>query len=162
MFDVLAYVCENENFGEFGRGADHLVRQLNAVGFEADQIDQALTWLRGLHTAARELREPAPSGPPTQGLLRPSAQSVRIYPSFEQRHLGTQCLAFIAFLETGGALPAHVRELVLERAMAIPGAPLALEDLKLIVRMVYTNLEFDPGALVLGELASGSVRPTLH
>lgn len=162
MFDVLAYVCENESFGEFGHRSDHLVCQLNAMGFEADQITLALAWLHGLHAAVRELREPAPDGPPAQGLLRPSAQSVRIYPSFEQRHLGTQCLAFITFLEASGALPAHVRELVLERAMAIPGAPLALEDLKLIVRMVYANMGLDPGALILDELASDSVRPTLH
>jgi Smg protein len=164
MFDVLAYVCDNANPNDCGPHADQLVCQLNAVGFEAEQINAALAWLRALQVTAQTLRFTAsPTELPLQGMLRPCALSVRVYPPFEQRHLGAQCLAFIASLEAHGALPAHVREVVLERAMATPGVPLALEDLKLIVRMVCTKLEFDPGAHIWAKLgAFSSVTPVLH
>lgn len=163
MFDVLAYVYENESPSEVGPDSDRLVCQLNAVGFEADRITQALTWLRGLQAAASGLRDVDPIATlPARGLMRASAHSVRVYPGFEQRHLGAQCMELILFLDASGALPAHLRELVLERAMATPGAPLALDDLKCIVLMVYANLGFHPGALILDELCQGSAKPVLH
>jgi Smg protein len=45
-----------------------------------------------------------------------------------------------------------MREIVVDRAMAAAGEPLALEDLKIIVLMVYWSLGQEPDALVLDEL----------
>ena len=35
--------------------------------------------------------------------------------------LGAECLGFITFLESSGVLPAPLREIVVDRAMATPG-----------------------------------------
>ena len=43
-------------------------------------------------------------------------------------------------------------ELVIDRASAIPGSPLDLEDLKIIVLMVFWSLGEEPDALILDEL----------
>lgn len=165
MFDVIAYVYENYFTGEAGPEPDHLECKLNSVGFDPDELSQAMTWLRGLHATAQGLSD-AFGAPPTRHLdtrlRQPSAQSVRVYPSFERRHLGDKCLGFIAFLEASGALPAHLREMVLERAMSTPGAPLALEDLKLTVLMVYWSVGYVPSALILDELCQGCVEHVLH
>jgi Smg protein len=45
-----------------------------------------------------------------------------------------------------------MREIAIDRAMAIPGSPLALEDLKIIVLMVFWSLGEEPDALILDEL----------
>jgi Smg protein len=45
-----------------------------------------------------------------------------------------------------------MREIVVDRAMATPGAPLPLEDLKIIVLMVFWSLGEEPDALILDEL----------
>jgi Smg protein len=45
-----------------------------------------------------------------------------------------------------------MRELVIDRAMAAPGAPLSLEDLKIIILMVYWSFGEEPDALILDEL----------
>jgi Smg protein len=45
-----------------------------------------------------------------------------------------------------------MREMVLDRASAIPGGPLDLEDLKIIVLMVFWSLGEEPDALILDEL----------
>jgi Smg protein len=95
-------------------------------------------------------------------LRQPLATSVRIYPSYEQAHLGSQCLGFIRFLESAGALSAQLREVVIDRAMAAPGAPLALDDFKVIVLMVFWSVGLEPDALVLDELCDDPDDRTAH
>ena len=54
-----------------------------------------------------------------------------------------------------------MREIVIDRAMAAPGEPVSLDDLKIIVLMVYWSSAQEPDALVLDELcdpAEGRLR----
>jgi Smg protein len=71
-------------------------------------------------------------------------------------------LGFVAFLETSGALSAPMRELVLDRAMAAPGNQIALDDLKVIVLMVFWSLGEEPDALVLDELCDDHAHRLAH
>ena len=67
------------------------------------------------------------------------------------------CLAYIGFLETAGYLDALQREIVLERAMAACQEPeLSIDDLRIIVLMVYWSLGIEPDALLLDELCEDS------
>jgi len=156
MFEVLVYVYENYFAGDTCPEPAHLERKLNAVGFEADEIADAMAWLKGLNTAARgsvRARSTATqSNPPEPWLREPSATSVRIYTVSEQNHLGPLCLGFICFMESAGVLAAPLREVVIDRCMAAPGAPVALDDLKTIILMVYWSFGEEPDALVLDEL----------
>ena len=81
-----------------------------------------------------------------------------MYSVAEQDHLGAECLGFINFLESADVLSAHMREIVLDRAMAIPGNPIHLDDLKIIVLMVYWSIGLEPDALVLDELCDDADR----
>lgn len=155
MFDVLVFVYENYYTGATCPEPAHLERKLSAVGFESDEIDEAMTWLKGLDTAAH----PAPLEP---WLLQPNPYSVRIYTYAEQSRLGMQCLGFISFMESSGALHAHMREVVIDRAMATTGAPVSLDDLKVIILMVYWRFGEEPDALVLDELCEDSSGRTVH
>ena len=56
---------------------------------------------------------------------------MRVYSVDEQNRLGPECLGFLHFLETCDVLPAHMREVVIERAMASGSATLGLDDLKI-------------------------------
>ena len=82
---------------------------------------------------------------------RKRLRAVRILPA-ELEHLGEQSIGFISFLESAGVLPPPMREMVIDRASAIPGGPLDLEDLKIIVLMVFWSLGEEPDALILDEL----------
>jgi Smg protein len=75
-----------------------------------------------------------------------------VYTSAEQQHLGAQALSFISFLDSAGVLPAPMREIVIDRAIAAPGDPVAIDELKIIVMMVYWSFGEEPDALVLDEL----------
>jgi len=162
MFEVLVYVYENYWQGDACPELHQLSRKLTAVGFEAEEIEAALVWLNGLNIAAQNTqlgRSDAASGSPalapavaSPGFQPQSAASLRVYSVAEQEHLGATALGFVSFLESSGVLPPHMREIVMDRAMAAPGDPLALDDLKIIVLMVYWSFGEEPDALVLDEL----------
>ena len=152
MFEVLVFVYENYWRGDACPELEQLGRKLSAHGFEADEINDALVWLDGLNVAAQNTQLP-PNLPDQPALHQPqSSTSMRIYSVAEQDHLGAQCLGFVSFLESSGVLPAPMREIVMDRAMAAPGAPVSLDDLKIIVLMVYWSFGEEPDALVLDEL----------
>ncbi len=169
MFEVLVFVYENYFTGDACPEPAHLQRKLNAVGFESEEIDDAMIWLQGLNLAARGSLRPATPAvaatfptPPEPWLRQPSATSVRIYPTYEQLHLGPQAQGFISFLESSGVLPAHMREVVIDRAMAAPGGPVSLDDLKVIVLMVYWSFGQEPDALILDELCDDPMDRVAH
>jgi Smg protein len=77
---------------------------------------------------------------------------MRIYTDAEREVLDETAVGFITFLESAGVLAAPLREMVIDRAVAAGGGPMALEDLKIIVLMVFWSLGEEPDALVLDEL----------
>jgi Smg protein len=157
MFEVLVYVYENYWQGDACPELEKLGRKLRAVGFDIEDIQQALSWLDELNLASHKTelidisqaeREHHPE----------SQHSLRIYTVAEQDHLGAECLGFISFLASAEVLSPHMREIVLDRAMAIPGHPMQLDDLKIIVLMVYWSVGLEPDALVLDELCDDADR----
>ena len=157
MFEVLVFVYENYWRGDACPELQQLGRKLSAAGFEVDDIQQALQWLDGLNLASHntELIDISQSVPEHHA---ESAHSLRVYSVAEQDHLGAECLGFINFLESAEVLSPHMREIVLDRAMAVPGHPMALDDLKIIVLMVYWSVGLEPDALVLDELCDDADR----
>ena len=152
MFEVLVFVYENYWRGDACPELEQLGRKLSAHGFEADEINAALAWLDGLNVAAQNTQlSPEVSHPAVLDRAQAST-SMRVYSVAEQDHLGALCLGFVSFLESAGVLPARMREIVMDRAMAAPGAPVSLDDLKIIVLMVYWSFGEEPDALVLDEL----------
>jgi Smg protein len=203
MFEVLVFVYENYWRGDACPEWEHLERKLNAVGFDADEIQEALTWLSGLSLAAQGsqlvgdprlatapdagyddataakahgggssllklVANPSPAKAPAKAtgalpmLAARSSDSMRVYAIAEQDHLGSECLGFITFLESAGVLPASMREIVVDRAMAAPGNPVSLDDLKIIILMVYWSLGEEPDALVLDELCDDATDRVAH
>ena len=140
MFDVLVYLYENYWRPDACPDHQQLSRKLSAVGFESDEIAEALTWLDGLANSAQA------SVAPQRG------SSLRVYSASERERLGEDSIAFISFLESAGVLPPEMREMVIDRATAVGDGPIALDDLKVIVLMVFWSLGEEPDALILDEL----------
>lgn len=142
MFEVLVYLYENYWRPDACPDPVQLTRKLSAVGFESDEIQEALAWLEGLAQTAKLPEEPSSTGRP----------SIRVYLPEEMAVLGEEAVGFISFLENAKVLPGHMREMVIERAMAVGAGPMSLDDLKIIVLMVFWGLGEEPDALILDEL----------
>ena len=140
MFDVLVYLYENYWRPDACPDHHQLTRKLSAVGFENEEIAEALSWLDGLADSAQ-----AHAGAQQPG-------SVRVYTAAEHELLGESSIGFISFLESAGVLPPPMREMVIDRASAIGAGPIDLDELKVIVLMVFWSLGEEPDALILDEL----------
>jgi Smg protein len=166
MFEVLVFVYENYWRGDACPQWEHLGRKLSAVGFEPEEIQEALAWLNGLTTATRGVQTHGAeqhAAPDPHLIERPAAaDSMRIFSVEEQNRLGPQCLGFLHFLESAEVLSAQMREVVIDRAMASCTDMLCLDDLKIIVLMVYWSFGLEPDALVLDELCDDPGNRVAH
>ena len=173
MFEVLVYVYENYWQLDACPELPLLGRKLIAVGFEEEEIEAALVWLDGLSIAAQSTQiylpraglENASSSNTSCQLPCMQAQStdsMRGYSIGEQMQLGSPVLGYISFLESSGVLRPHMREIVIDRAMAVPGNPVNLDDFKIIVLMVYWSFGEEPDALILDELCDDTASRIGH
>ena len=85
MFEVLVYLYENYWRPDACPDPKLLSRKLSAVGFETEEIQDALRWLDGLASTAQ-----ACTGTPVPG-------SMRIYTDGESEVLGEASIGFIVF-----------------------------------------------------------------
>jgi Smg protein len=155
MFDVLVYLYENYWRRDACPSAEQLQRKLNAIGFDEGDVEEALLWLHGLSVAADATdQQTAPA--------QPQADSLRVYSASETAQVGHKGLGFIEFLCGAGVLNAPLRELVIDRAMAAAGGPIDLEQLKIIVLMVFWSSGIEPDALVLDELFVDESERVIH
>ncbi len=165
MYEVLVFVYEHYWGGSTCPDREQLGRRLHSAGFGRADIQQALAWLDGLDNAAQGIHVPASEmadAGPVAPFWAASAHSRRVYSPRELDQLGAAGIACIHFLESAGALSAELREVVIDRALAAPGSPLGLDDLKIIIMMVYWRLGADPDVLVLDELCDDVERRVAH
>ena len=155
MFEVLTYLYQNYDVGQSCPEAKQLEKQLISSGFDSDEIDDALIWLHAVDQAAVPAESHAT-------LMAPHPRSCRIYPRHEQAHLGPQAIGFLTFMENAGTLSPSIREIIIDRALAVPGGPVALDDLKIIMWMVFWRLNQTPDALTLDELCVDSASRITH
>ena len=162
MFDVLVYVYEHYWRGDVCPELPLLGRKLSAAGFDAEEIQQALSWLAGLNSAAQhaDLIQLHPQRVPSAYAQSPL--SMRVYSEAEKKHLGAEGLGFVTFLENAGIMSAQMREIVVDRAIAVTDHPVGLDDLKIIVLMVFWSAGIEPDALVLDELCEDNQDRLAH
>lgn len=152
MFDVLAFLFEQfrdpDAFGD--RGA--LMRQLEAAGFEDEEINDALDWLDGIsclddsgYVGANE------------------ASGMRVYAEDELEHLPADVRGLLQFLEDHGALTPAQREMVIDRLMELHGDDINVGSAKLVALMVLWAQQAEL-PILLGEALLDAVHgePTMQ
>jgi Smg protein len=152
MFEVLVYLFENYYHTESYPDNDTLSRKLSAAGFENEDISEALDWLGGL---ARHTEHPLPDS-------LESSRSQRAFISIEVDKLTTESRGFLAFLESAGILTPVLREMIIERAMALDGEVVGLEKFKVIVLMVLWTRRGSVDTLILDELLPDGEKRQMH
>lgn len=142
MIDILVYLFENYLPDACPEPAV-LARKLSAAGFEHGEITEALDWLAGFDRREAVLLR-----------LRPQGDGLRVYDEEEISRLPLECRGFLAFLEQAGTLDADLREIVIERSLALPEREIGLSKLKAIVLVVLWRRQHEFDALILEELLS--------
>ncbi|MBS1208502.1 MAG: hypothetical protein H6R19_900 [Proteobacteria bacterium] len=148
MIDILVYLFETYGYADAcPEEPEQLARKLAAVGFEEADIQDAIEWLGGLRLAAGL---PAPEMSAGRG-------SIRVFSDFELTRLDVAARGFLAFLESAGVADLRRRELIIERALALPDPQVTLSQFKVIVLMVLWQERASVDALILDELLTDEV-----
>ena len=141
MFDILVYLYETYYRPDACPEPAALARKLSAVGFDDEEISEALVWLTDLTEMAGA----------DQGEVI-SSTGTRFYVAREYDVLGSAAIGFIQFLESAGVLSGVQREIVVERALALDESPVGLGKLKIIVLMLLWSQGKEPDALMFDDL----------
>jgi Smg protein len=133
MLDVLMYLFDHvfDADMEVETDQDTLTDELEAAGFEKGEIDKAFDWLEDLRMAEGR----------AEGVRAQTATGLRIYTDEEAQRLSPECRGFIVFMEQCGIIDAQVREMVIERALALGTHLIDLDQLKWVTLMVLCNCE---------------------
>jgi len=153
MFDILVYLFETYYTPQACPKAEILAHKLAAIGFEDEEINEALSWLHGLRESAA-MHQPL--------LPQHHAHSIRVFTEHEQQALGHEAISFIRFLENSGALPPALREILIERTLAIHEYPVSLPTIKIVALMVLWNHEVEIDHLVFEELLTDDANRLCH
>ncbi len=125
MYIFSSYADQENNLPEDRDGID---ADLRAAGFDSLEIDKAFEWLDGL-----VLDEDIP-------VINQSSQTTRVFSPEETQRLADNAQGFLLFLEQSGVLTPTLRELVINRVMALDSvSEVDLEELKWVVMMVLFN-----------------------
>jgi Smg protein len=152
MFEVLVYLFENYYHTESYPDHVTLSRKLSAAGFENDDISDALDWLKGL---AHHTENPLPTA-------FDASISHRAFIGAETTKLTTESRGFLVFLESAGILTPVLREMIIERAMALEGDTVGLEKFKVIALMVLWTRRGSVDTLILDELLPDGEKRQMH
>ncbi len=128
VLDVLMYLLENYQEAELSDSGnqDTLHEELIAPGFPDEEVRHAFRWLDGL-AAQRQL--PIVFGP---------SGSMRLYAREEMAKISAECRGFLMYLEQLGILDGTLRELVIDRLMALK-EEIDLERVKWVCLLVLMN-----------------------
>lgn len=148
MFEVLVYLFENYFEANIHPDQHTLAKELSAAGFEDADINGAFDWFEALEAMSQQ------ANIASSGVLR-------IYSEIETKKISSDSLGFLMFLEQAGVLNPAQRELVIDRAMALPEA-ISLEETKWIVLMALWNQGKAGDYLFVEDALFSDTRPTLH
>lgn len=134
MLSVLMYLFETSARNAFKLGVDRakLTQSLIRAGFRRKDVRNALNWLGKL----ADYR----STPMVSILPVNSEYPTRIYTRKECDRLDVKCRGFLLFLEQIGIIDAQIREIVIERAMALDTSPFDISNFNWLVLLVLTNI----------------------
>ena len=152
MFDVLVFLFENYYQADGYPDHDTLSRKLHAAGFENEDISEALDWLNGLtRLSDNDLPE-----------ALDCSRSHRVYTGDELAKISTEGRGFLVFLESARVLSPVLREVILERAMALSEDVVGLEKLKVIALIVLWARKGSVDTLILDELLPDGDKAQVH
>jgi len=108
-----------------------LQRELEGVGFEEDEIKQALDWLTGLETQQQTNNEQALQ----------SSKAFRCFLPEEQRRINTKARGFLLSLEQTGIIDVATRETIIERLMELDTPRIGPMQCKWVTAMVMFSAQ---------------------
>ena len=130
MFDLLIYMFENYLSTQNQLDFNNMTQELEAAGFDNDEIEKAFDWFSQLKLMADKI-------PPNSKLK--ANDKLRVFTDPELEKIACDGLGFILFLEQAKVLNSIEREIIIDRAMALNQNIISVDEVRWIVMMTLWN-----------------------
>jgi Smg protein len=130
MLDLLIYMFENYLSTQNQLDFNNMTQELEAAGFDNDEIEKAFDWFSQLKLMADKI-------PPSSKLK--ANDKLRIFTGPELEKIACDGLGFILFLEQAKVLNSIEREIIIDRAMALNQNIISVDEVRWIVMMTLWN-----------------------
>jgi len=136
LLDVFMYLFDNWLVpgGKATGSKRHLKRELEDVGFEEEEIEQALNWLSAIEVQQQAGNE--------QALQK--SKAFRQYLPEELRRISTKARGFLLSLEQSNIIDVSIRENIIERLMDLDVPRVSPAQCKWVTAMVMFSSKGEP------------------
>ena len=152
MFEVLVYMFENYFEANIRPDQPTLAKELFAAGFDTSDINHAFDWFSKLEAMTSQAAEASEI----------QSTGFRVFDEPETIKISSEAISFIIFLEQAAILNATERELIVERALALPQSHIGIDEMRWIVLMALWNHGKTKDYLFMEDAVFSDSRPTLH
>lgn len=129
LLDLLLYLFENFSMPDVEYSAQ-VRTDLDEAGFFPEEIDDAFAWIQASQQTEQTL------------VSEPDDRALRLYSPIEQQLLSPACRGYLTRLQHCGVLTAAVREIVIDRLLALASdgeTQIDVEQLKWAIMMVLSS-----------------------
>jgi Smg protein len=106
-----------------------LAQELSAAGFKQNDIDGAFNWFEEMKTRLTKSTD----------IYAQSKTSMRLFAENERKKINTESLGFVMFLQQAGVINDMERDLIIDRAMALPQKMITIEETRWITMIALWN-----------------------
>ncbi len=152
MFEVLVFMFENYFARHTAPDNSVLEQELSAAGFEQKDILGAFDWLQEMTSRLSSQKSEYHLG----------SLSTRIFSQHELDRLDAESISFITFMQQAGVINDVERDLILDRAMALPQPEVTIEETRWITMMALWNQGREKDYLFVEDALFNPRGQTLH
>jgi len=157
MLEVLIYLFENYIIDgvAFEPEQDALAQELLGAGFPDEEISKAFVWLEDLLDVCEQ--------DDSRHLIQQSNSAIRFYTDAETEQLKAEGLGLITRLVNVGVLDQFLREMVIDRVMALDSVQVNIDHVRWVILMVLSNRPgFDDIAEWAEVIVTDDMVPVIH
>ena len=155
MLEVLIYLFENYIVDGviFEPEQEKLAEELLGAGFPNEEINKAFAWLEDLLDVCEQEGQ----------TIQQSNNAFRFYTPDELQQLNVDGLALITRLVNVGVLDQFLREMVIDRVMALDSVQVNIDHVRWVILMVLSNRPgFDDIAEWAEVIVTDDMVPVIH
>jgi Smg protein len=129
MFEVLVFMFENYFAHHAQPNSDVMAQELSAAGFDSPDIVGAFDWFQKMQSMLTE----------TEMLYAHPHTSFRMFTEAELKKISTESLGFVLFMQQANVINGVERDLIIDRAMALPVPQISIEEMRWIAMIALWN-----------------------
>ena len=152
MFEVLVFMFENYFAHHEMPDHDVMAQELTAAGFDSPDIAGAFDWFQKMQSMLTE----------TEMFYPQQHRNFRQFNDAELKKISPESLNFVLFLQHADVINNVERDLIIDRAMALPVPEISIEEMRWITMIALWNEGREKDYLFVEDALFNPLGMTIH